>query len=401
MKKIKYQYLGIGLVVFLLILTACKKEEENLDKQAPGVVTNVEITPTHGGALITYELPADTDILYVKASYTNTLGQDMFKVSSFYDTTIELVGYNDVNQHEVKLEVYDRSNNVSDAVTETFAPLESHIELAKQNMEITPDFGGVRLVWENVSAKTLFTYLFYTDSNGNEISEIIPSALEHEKKVIRGMDTIQKEFFIQVEDFHGNKTELVSKGYHSPLYEEEIDKSKWTLVSSMSVDGNAWEGKTENMWDGIVDTKESNDDNSYCMIWRNNNGGQLNYPMDIVIDMHASVVVNRFTVWQRAFWYGNENEYFYYQNENIKAFEMYASNNLTDWTPIGEFALEDLKDESGNVPAAAIQDAIDGHDFELEEYTRPFRYLKFSVTENFGSEEYVNISELSLFGTQE
>jgi len=385
----------------LVVLTACEKDDQNLDTSPPGVVSNVQITPTNGGALITYDLPNDNDVFYVKASYKSTLGKAMFKVSSYYDNNIELEGYNDINEHEVKIEVYDRSNNVSEPVIERFSPLESHIELAKQNMVITPDFGGVKLVWDNVSAKTLFAYLFYTNSAGQEITEILPSSLEHEKKVVRGMDTIRKEFFVQLEDFHGNKTEIISKGEHSPLFEEEIDKSKWKLVSNISVDGNEWEGETVNLWDGVVDTKDNSDDNSYCMISRRANGGQLSYPLDIVIDMNAAVVMNRFVVWQRAFWYGNESEYFYYQNENFKAFNLYASNDLDEWILIGEYSIEDPKDTEGNVPSAAIQEAIDGHGFELEEYTQAFRYLKFSVTENFGSEEYVNISELSIFGTQD
>jgi len=117
--------------------------------------------------------------------------------------------------------------------------------------------------------------------------------------------------------------------------------------------------------------------------------------------MNASVVINRFVVWQRAFWYGNESEYYYYQSENFKSFSMYASNDLNNWELIGDYSLQDPKDQDGKVPESAIAEAIDGHGFELDQYTAPFRYLKFSITENFGSEEYVNISELSLFGTQE
>ncbi len=388
-------YAGILLGLF----TACQKEEST-DSTAPGKVSNVLITPTNGGALIKYDLPEDDDILYVKANYTNTLGEEVFRVSSFYDNKIEVEGYNDTEEHDVRLTVYDRSGNKSESVVEKFTPLKSHIEMVKDEIVLSPDFGGIRIEWENPSEKTLFTYFSYYNEEGKEIVEILPSSEAVERFVVRGMDTSEKEFFIQVEDFWGNKTEKISKGLYSPLYEEKIDKSKWTLVSNLSIDGNAWEGRTVNLWDDVIDTKELNDDNSYAMIWRNRNGGQLNFPLDIVIDMNAMVVINRLEVWQRAFWYGNEDNYFYYQNENVKGFDLYISNDKVNWIQVGDFSIEDPKDAEGNVPAAAIQDAIDGHGFELDEYTTEFRYLKFSITENFGSEEYVNISELSLFGTQ-
>jgi hypothetical protein len=400
MKITVFYRLVMFLVFAVAVLSACQ-DEEVVDSVPPGKVSNVQITSDHGGAVISYDLPDDDDLLYVKANYVNSNGDKLFKVCSFYDNEIEIDGYNDTLSHEVQLVAVDRYDNQSEPVVETFNPLKSHIELVKESTELNPDFGGVSISWDNPSKKTVYTHFSYEDSEGNNIVRFLSSSRAHEKFVVRDMDTTRKEFFVQVEDFYGNKTEKVSKGSYSPWHEEKIDKSLWTLVSNMSVDGNAWEGSTVNLWDNVVDTKESASDDSYAMIWRNNNGGQLNYPLDIVIDMNSSVIVNRFVVWQRAFWYGNEEEYFYYQAENIKSFNLYTSNDKMNWTFVGEFSIEDPKDEDGNVSEAAIQEAIDGHNFELDQFTEPFRYLKFSITENFGSEEYVNVSEISLFGTMD
>jgi len=250
--------------ILLIGFSACEKKEEG-DLTPPGVVTNVEIEPLNGGAKISYELPSDNDILFVKASYTNSLGTNVFKVSSFYDNIIEIDGFNDTNEHEIKLEVIDRSNNASQPVYKSFTPLKSHIQLVQESMVLTPDFGGIRLEWENPAAKTVFTYFTYADTNGNEITRILPSSKMFEKMVVRGMDTTSTECFVQVEDFYGNKTENISKGSYSPLFEQKIDKTKWTLLSNLSVEGDAWEGLTVNLWDDVIDTKESQDDNSYCM----------------------------------------------------------------------------------------------------------------------------------------
>ncbi len=385
------------LTLASLVIVACKEEEEQ-DSVAPGQVSNVQIIPTSGGAILTYDAPSDVDLLFVKASYINSLGQEMFKVCSYYDNQIEIEGYNDTLQHQVQIVAVDRSNNESAPVVVTIKPSKSHIELVKENMVLSADFGGVRMVWENSSQKRLYVHFSYVDTNGNQVVRYISSSREFEKVVMRDMDTIRKEFFVQIEDFYGNKTDKVSKGSFSPLYEEKIPKSAWALVTNMSADGNAWEGRTINLWDDVVDTKESSTDNSYAMLSRSRNGGQLNYPLNFVIDLNASVVVNRFVVWQRAFWYGQDAKYFYYQSENIKSFTLYTSNDKLTWTPIGEFSIDDPKDEGGAVSDEAIADAIDGHEFELDEFTTPFRYLKFAITGNFGSEEYVNVSELTLFG---
>lgn len=388
------------LLVLVLYQTACKKSVKD-DVTPPGKVSDVQIVPTNGGAILTYVLPDSEDVLFAKASYTNTLGEDVFKVSSYYKNEIEIEGFNDTLSHQISIVAMDRSQNSSEPVVVEFKPLKSHIEIVKENMQLLPDFGGMKIIWDNPAEKTVYTHFSYDDNMGNNIVRFLSSSRAHEKFVVRDMDTTRKEFFIQVEDFYGNKTDKVSKGSFSPLFEEKIDKSTWTLVSNLSVDGNAWEGRTVNLWDDVVDTYGNNSDNSYCMIWRNRNGGQLNYPLDIVIDLNSSVIINRFVVWQRAFWYNNESEYFYYQNENFKSFNLYSSNDKTEWNLLGEFTLGDPKDENGKVPQEFIQEAINGHNFELDEYPAPFRYLKFSITENFGSEEYVNISELSLFGAYE
>ena len=52
-------------------------------------------------------------------------------------------------------------------------------------------------------------------------------------------------FLTKVEDFDGNITELEEKALLTPLFEEMIDKSTWTLMSQLSVNGNAWEGQTQ------------------------------------------------------------------------------------------------------------------------------------------------------------
>ena len=187
---------------------------------------------------------------------------------------------------------------------------------------------------------------------------------------------------------------------YSPLFEEVIDKSTWSLVSNQSVDGNAWEGSTVSFWDDIVDTTQTDSDNSYFIIWRDQNGGTLNWPLDIVVNLNKNVKINRLKVWQRAFWYNGPSPVtaYYYQEENMKSFDLFASNNGQEWTLLGQYDIGNPMDADGNIPSAAMESAANGHDFELEGISEQFNYLKISITGNYGSDTYCHGSEITLYG---
>ncbi|SMO83980.1 protein of unknown function [Saccharicrinis carchari] len=386
------------ILVFLLASVGCEQEENGI---APGQVSGIEVFPTNGGAKIVCQLPDDPDVLFAKAYYTNTLGQELFTVSSLYNDTLYIKGYNDTEEHTVQVVAVNSSKRESAATAVTITPLISNIEMVKESIEISPDFGGVRISWTNPAADIVYTWLTFKEEGAEESDPIyLSSSRVNESIIVRGMNTNRKEFFVMVEDFYNNKTDKVTKGEHTPKFEEEIDKSLWTLVENLSVDGNAYEGKTVNIWDGQIDYLGSNGQGSYAMISRDNNGGQLNFPLDIVIDLgQDDAVVNRFALWQRAYWYGNEKEYYYYQGENFKAFRLYTSDDKVNWTLIAEHSLDDPRDSEGRVPEEYIQAAINGHSFNLPSPVNLSRYLKLSITENFGSEIYVNISELTLYGS--
>lgn len=415
------KYTTTLLLAVSLLFVACDDQEQNEDMTPPGVLTDVQYTPTNGGAVFSYNLPADDDILCVKAYYTNTLGEDLFKVSSHYIDDLEIDGYNDTDEHTVSLVVVDRSKNESDPVNFKFRPLESNIQVVLDSMKISPDYGGVRVEWVNPAQKTVYTHLSYTDTAGREITEFLSSSRLYESFVIRGMDTTSTEFFTLIEDFYGNKTDKESQGEHTPLFEERVDFTKWTMIPSLSVDavgnvvdGNAWEGSIEYIWDGKVDVYGAPDaERNYAMFNREDNGGALNFPLDVVLDLgnDNGVFAGRVVLWQRAYYHappaGKEEVPFYYQDQNIKAFKLYYSNDQTNWYPMytsvdGEasdlFDIGDPKDENGDVSADDLKIAEDGHGFEIVGEVPPFRYLKFSITENYGSEIYVNVSELALFG---
>ena len=388
--------LSIFLISFITLL-GCK-DDDGQDSTPPGSLLVENITPTNGGGIISYSLPDDSDILFVRAEYTNSLGVDVYRVSSSHNNFIEIDGLNQNTPVQVKLFVIDENENMSQPVDIEFTPLPSFIYLVQESITITPDLGGVKLEWENEAEKTVYVHLHIVNAGEEEI-RILSSNNASESVFVRGLESVEMTFLTKVEDFDGNITELEEKAILTPLFEEMIDKSTWTLISQLSVNGDAWEGQTTAFWDDVVDTAETNSDNSYFIIWRDQNGGTLNWPLDIVIDLNKNVRVHRLKVWQRAFWYGGPTGIpYYYQEENMRSFDLYASNNSVDWTLLGQFDIGDPSDENGNIPQDFIDAAANGHDFDLDGVSEPFRYLKFSLTSNYGSDTYVHGSEITLWG---
>jgi hypothetical protein len=385
------------LTILIFAINSCSKQDDG-DTTPPSVLTVDSVTPTNGGGIISYTLPNDDDILYVRAEYTNSNGVDVSRASSSYNNSIEIDGLNQTTALTITLYVVDENYNQSAPIYVELVPLESFIYLVQESIEVNTDLGGFRINWENVQSKTVYVFVHINNGIEEEI-RILSSNNSSESIAVRGLTSEEITISTRIEDFDENSTTLEEKGTLTPLFEQVIDKSTWTLVASQSVNGNAWEGASVNFWDDVIDTTNNNSDNSYFMIWRDLNGGSLNWPLDLVIDLNKNVKVTRFTVWQRAYWYNGPSDIpYYFQEENMKSFTMYASNDAQVWEELGQFDIGDPRDSEGNIPQSALDSAANGHEFELDEVSESFRYLKFSVTSNYGSEAYVNGSEITMYG---
>lgn len=383
------------LLLLISMVVSCESEDKK-DTTPPGELTITSTEATYGGAIISYTLPNDDDILYVRADYTNGKGEAVFRIVSKHVNQIEVSGFVVEEDVTVSLTVVDENQNKSKAVEHEIRPLLSFIYLVQESIKIVPDLGGVQVSWENIEEKTVFIYLHIADGDEEE-TRILSSSNATENIFVRGLEAKELGFSTKVEDFDGNITSLLDKGYFTPLFEEKINKDTWTLVSNLSIDGNAYEGATVNFWDDVVDTFETNSDNSYFIINRNDNGGVLRWPLDIVIDLNKKVKINRFKIWQRAFWYnGPGDQPYYYQSENLRSFDLFVSMDKSEWTLLGSFQIEEPT--NGDISQALLDEAAAGHNFNLDEISPEFRYLKFSITSNFGSDSFCHGSEISLFG---
>ena len=109
------------LLISIITLIGCK-DDENQDSTPPGSLTIENITPTNGGGIISYTLPDDSDILFVRAEYTNSLGIDVYRVSSSHNDSIEIDGLNQNTPVQVRLFVIDENENFVSIIQDSATP---------------------------------------------------------------------------------------------------------------------------------------------------------------------------------------------------------------------------------------------------------------------------------------
>lgn len=81
------------ILISLALFIACNEEpvgQTPLDNIAPGKVSDINVTNIPGGAYLTYKLPDDEDLLYVKAIYQLKEGGEWLNTrASLYTDTLK------------------------------------------------------------------------------------------------------------------------------------------------------------------------------------------------------------------------------------------------------------------------------------------------------------------------
>ena len=142
--------------------------------------------------------------------YTNSLGVDVYRVSSSHNSVIEIDGLNQTSPLNVRLYVVDESGNMSEVTQIELTPLVSYIYLVQESIELTPDLGGVKIEWENIESKTVYVHLYIRDGSEEDI-RILSSNNQNQSMYVRGLESVEMTFLTKVEDFDGNITDLEEK----------------------------------------------------------------------------------------------------------------------------------------------------------------------------------------------
>lgn len=389
MKKTPY---FTAILLLTLLWYSCKKDQNNYidpNAPAPAQVTDLKITSMPGGAVVTYKIPMDSNLAYVKATYEIQPGIFREAKSSYYTDTLALVGFGDTLSHEVKIYSVGRNEKESAPIAINVQPLTPPVRSVFETLKMTATFGGVNVSFENSSQADL-AIVVIVDTTGlgtwAPVTTFYTSA-QNGNFSARGFEPEEKKFAVYLRDHWNNKSDTLTE-LLTPLYEEMIPKPYYQLVlpndATLLGPGNG----TSVLWDGIY-----NDRNN---LYASTHTEAL--PEWFTIDLGRKVILSRFKEYQRRD--------YPYNGSVAKTFEIWGSNDpdlnggWDHWQLLGTFhSFKPSGLPFGQTNADDVNYAVvNGEDFEFTDALPAVRFIRFKTLETYGTDGQVVISELSFWG---
>jgi hypothetical protein len=384
----------ISVWLLFLVINSCKEDQlspvEN-DGTAPSPITNPMVENLSGAAKITYSLPSDKDLLYVKASYTNKKGTTYEVKASYYTNSLTIEGFADTSVYLVNLYAVDRSGNESNAVAIDVKPLTPPVTIVKESMTIKSAFGGINIRTVNSSKADLAIVISAKDSLGFFVTrETYYTKLDSIDYTLRGMDAVPTDFAIYTRDRWNNCSDTVFETL-TPIYEKQLDKSKFKTVTLPNDASLGWGRTVSMLWDGYSD--------SDWYIWHSGDDG---CPMWITFDLGVTAKLSRFTLWQRT------GDTYIYNHGNPKVYEIWgatnpgADGNWDNWTKLNHC----ISVKPSGYPIGSITDddtaaAAAGESWDVPLDAPDVRYIRVKVISTWSGGVAAHIAEMTFWGNDQ
>lgn len=393
----KKQLLILSGFVALALLGSCTKEEENGIKEnnsnPPGLVSNVKVVNEHGAATISYSLPSDPDLLYVKAMYTLANGTKREVKASTYTNTLKVDGFSDTLKHTVQLVAVNKSEVASAAVDVTVEPLVSPIQLVYRNLEITSTAGGIRIKSLNkFRGNVVIVPMMDSLSKGDWVAlDNIYTSDSIIATSIRGLTPVQKKFAFFVRDRWLNTTDTLYLSL-TPAKEVLINRSNFSSYVCDNDTKMSFNTTVEMMWQGLLN-------NEWPCTYTDESSG---VPTTITWSIGPTPVkLTRFNLLTRR------EGSFYYAKGSPRRFEVYGSNEPTrdgDWSKWTKILTCEVVKPSGlplgqETSADAAAGAA-GFTFDFNEDTPPYRYLRIKCLQNWIGSYFIVIQNMNVWKTE-
>lgn len=380
----------------LLCLAAfsCKDEELRKplfsDGTAPAAITEPVVENLPGAARISYTLPTDPDLLYVKAVVEAQPGKIREAKASVYGNELLLECFAESKDYEVKLYAVDQGENESAPVSVTVHPLTPPVQTVLEHLTAEPDFGGIRITYENAAQAPIAIVISVQDTLTGDWTEkdVFYTQQASGFYSSRGFDPVETNFQVFVKDKCENQSTAVAFTL-TPLYEEEIPKpfAAYNLPTDTYVKHCCGTGMDE-IWDEVTGVE---------MEVFHTKPGQV-FPTHFTFDLGVTTVLSRFTLW------GRQNVP--YDVGNIKAFEVWgtaaqpsADGSWDGWTKLLE--AESIKPSGEPVGTVTAEDEATfakGEEFTFPLGNPAVRYIRLRTLSTWGGVSYTHIAEVSFWG---
>ncbi len=389
--------------MLLMALAGCKEDKQfiNLNEDnPPAPVTNVTVERLPGAAKISYSLPGDESLHYVRAEYSIRPGEMREAKSSNYVNYVIVDGFPDTLEHEIKLYTVSQGERPSEAITVKIRPLTPPLQEVFNTLTFKETFGGVTISYQNSGGASMAVTLFTPDGNG-EMKEVDTyySKLKEGNFSARGFAAEPRRFGVVIRDRWGNLSDT-AKAEITPVFEELIPKPFKTY--NLPTDSYGPHAGTNNTVDKIWDNLLSNVNAGGVAVLHTVPGTGM--PQQFTFDMGVRAKLSRYKLYGR----GPGNDWAFQQGAP-KKWEIWGSNNPD---PQGTWAgwdllmvCESVKPSGLPVGTNTAEDntyaITTGEDFIFPEDAPPVRYIRFRTLETWGYMDYVYIAELTFWGKRE
>ncbi|WP_346237213.1 DUF4959 domain-containing protein [Niabella insulamsoli] len=410
------------LPIALLFFFACKKmerfESEKGDETPPGKVTLREYKPLYGGARFFYTIPADKDLLGVKAVYTNKDQKSFEFLASYFVDSLDVYGFGSTDEYTVKLVAVDRAGNESDPLEVKVQPLEpAYIRVAK-TITAKAGFSSFFLDWANELEQNVNIFVDYNFTQNGEnrnLTTVFSSNRATDRRFVSNLrlgTNGKVNVKVRVEDKFGNTTESMDKGELTLLEDIEIPKQNWVLPNPNDsiggvpmAFGNGLEGRNAKVIDGIIDRGDNLNFMHTASRGRTGQSANGNMPWNFIIDLGDYYEISRIiTVQRHSGGLSNVNRGQYYRNENVGLYNVYIWDDATSaWehvtqhqipVPTGLTELEFVKvGEAGDLAYMYPDNPA---------YTKRTRWFRYEALKSFNGNYTLDdancLSEITLYG---
>lgn len=402
------------ILIFLLsLITATACVEQGMgpiekDQKAPSPVTNVLVENLPGGAKISYTLPDNPNLLYVKADF-NIGGQPQEVKSSYYNNNLIVEGFGDTKEYEVTLYAVSRSEVASPGVKTVVKPLPAAMYDAFSSLVVKESFGGFNTWFENPGKGNIVIGVIRLDTIANEWVEVdnYYTGLQSGVFSVRGQQPISSIYGFFVRDRWNNRTDTL-KLRLTPIYEEELDTK---LFKDLRSAGNPIPQLPPLPASGQPIVHPTNLSSwPWTRLFDNLTGNtgfhtteKKDVPFWLPIDLGKEVLLSRYKFWQRM--HDNNSTYFY-SHGNPHEWEIWGTNTPND---VNSWILLDhqVQVKPSGLPIGQVSNddvslARDGHEYEFPVGTKPVRYIAWKHIDSWaaieGTTGFMHMGELKIWG---
>ncbi|PQJ68657.1 DUF5000 domain-containing lipoprotein [Polaribacter butkevichii] len=388
------------ILCIVATLTSCDKSDnfnEPLSENStvPEQLTNISVTNAAGKSKITYSLPKDDNLLYVKALYKLDTGKEIEVKSSFYKKTIELDGFSIAGPREVSLVTVSRNEIESAPIIITVNPLDSPIYDIYKSLTVGPDFGGLFLEAKNPERADIAILVMEKDENGDweTTANSVYTGTDEIFRTVRGLDTISRDFAFTIRDRFLNTSDTLFQAV-KPIFETEIPRTQY---AGFPLPGDA---PTNDFGFGL-DRLFDNNFIGWPRIYITDASAPA--PHSFTIDLGQELKISRVKIWDYP--QGTAAGYIYYWQFNMRNFEIWGSNNpsadgsFDSWDLLGTYEVV----KPSGLPltqqnAEDLEFAQDGFNWPIPITSPKYRYLRINNLKNWAGGGRLAIAEMRVYG---